>query len=90
MYRQGADGPLQPLVGRVTNWRRGSLQLADVALDLPARDPVVKAIAFMSNLGNEPTVELALAALARQRKLPRDGALALFALGRSAGWSRTR
>jgi citrate synthase len=55
-------------------------------LDLPGRDPVAKAIAFMSELGSEPTVELALAALARRTHLPRDGAFALFALGRSAGW----
>jgi citrate synthase len=55
-------------------------------LDLPARDPAAKAIAFMSELGSEPTVELALAALARRTHLPRDGAFALFALGRSAGW----
>jgi citrate synthase len=55
-------------------------------LDLPARDPAAKAIAFMSELGAEPTVELALAALARQARLPRDGAFALFALGRSVGW----
>lgn len=55
-------------------------------LDLPARSPAAKAIAFMSELGAEPTVELALAALARQTRLPRDGAFALFALGRSAGW----
>jgi citrate synthase len=55
-------------------------------LDLPARDPAAKAIAFMSQLGAEPTVELALGALARQARLPPDGAFALFALGRSAGW----
>lgn len=55
-------------------------------LDLPARDPAAKAIAFMSELGSEPTVELALAALARRRQVPRDGAFALFALGRSVGW----
>lgn len=40
----------------------------------------------MSEVGAEPTVELALAALARQARLRRDGAFALFALGRSAGW----
>jgi citrate synthase len=55
-------------------------------LDLPARDPAAKAIAFMSELGSEPTVELALAALTRRRQLPRGGAFAVFALGRSAGW----
>jgi citrate synthase len=56
-------------------------------LDLPARDPAAKAIAFMKDLGIEPTLELALAALARRARLPRDSAFALFALGRSAGWT---
>lgn len=55
-------------------------------LDLPARDPISKAIELMNGLGVAPTVELALAALARRRRLPRDGAFAVFALGRSAGW----
>ena len=55
-------------------------------LDLPARDPAAKAIAFMSKLGGAPTIDLALAALARRAGLPRDGAFVLFALGRSAGW----
>ena len=55
-------------------------------LDLPARDPAAKAIAFMSDLGSAPTLELALAALARRASLPHDAAFTLFALGRSAGW----
>jgi citrate synthase len=55
-------------------------------LDLPPRDPAAKAIAFMTKLGGSPTIELALAALARRARLPRDAAFALFALGRSAGW----
>jgi citrate synthase len=54
-------------------------------LDLSARDPAARAIAFMSERA-EPTIELALAALARRIRLPADGAFALFALGRSAGW----
>ena len=55
-------------------------------LQLPARDPAARAITFMSGLGGTPTIELALAALARKARLPRDGAFALFALGRSTGW----
>lgn len=55
-------------------------------LDLPARDPAAKAIALGEELGGVPTIELALAALARVHRLPRDAPLALFALGRSAGW----
>jgi citrate synthase len=55
-------------------------------LDLAAREPAAKAIAFMTKRGGEPTIELALAALAHRLRLGRDGAFALFALGRSAGW----
>jgi citrate synthase len=55
-------------------------------LDLPPRDPIARAIAFMNGLGVAPTVELALAALARRARLPRDAAFVLFALGRAAGW----
>jgi citrate synthase len=55
-------------------------------LDLAAREPAAKAIAFMTARGGEPTIELALAALARRLRLGRDGAFGLFALGRSAGW----
>jgi citrate synthase len=55
-------------------------------LDLPRRDPAAKAIAFMEKIGGEPTIELALTALARRARLPRDGAFALWTLGRSAGW----
>jgi citrate synthase len=53
---------------------------------LAPKDPAAKAIAFMSERGGEPTIELALAALARQIRLRRDAAFALFALGRTAGW----
>ena len=55
-------------------------------LDLPARDPAAQAIAFMTKVDGRPTIDLALAALARRARLPRDAAFALFALGRSAGW----
>lgn len=52
-------------------------------LDQPARDPPAKATALMSELGAEPPIELARAALARRTRLLGAGA---FALGRSAGW----
>jgi citrate synthase len=55
-------------------------------LDLPARDPAAKAISLMREFGGTPTIELALAALARRARLPRDASFVLFALGRSAGW----
>jgi citrate synthase len=55
-------------------------------LDLPARDPAAQAIRLGEQLGGTPTIEVALAALARARKLPRDAAFGIFALGRSAGW----
>lgn len=55
-------------------------------LNLPASDPAAKAISLMTDLGGAPTIELALAALARRARLPRDAAFVLFALGRTAGW----
>jgi citrate synthase len=55
-------------------------------LDLPPRDAAAKAIAFAERSGGTPTIELALAALARVHRLPQDAAFAVFALGRSAGW----
>jgi citrate synthase len=55
-------------------------------LDLSRRDPAARAIAFGERLGGTPTIELALAALARTRRLPRDAAFGIFALGRSVGW----
>jgi citrate synthase len=55
-------------------------------LDLRSRDAAARAIALGEQLGGTPTIELALAALARARRLPKDAAFGLFALGRSAGW----
>jgi citrate synthase len=55
-------------------------------LDLPARDPAAKANALGERVGGTPTIELALAALARAHRLPPDAAFGIFALGRSAGW----
>lgn len=55
-------------------------------LDLPTRDPAAQAIRLGEELGGRPTIEVALAALARAHRLPRDSAFAIFALGRSAGW----
>jgi citrate synthase len=46
----------------------------------------MQAIAFARELDAGPSLELALAALARRAKLPEDAAFALFALGRSVGW----
>jgi citrate synthase len=55
-------------------------------LALPASDPTARTIAFARDLGEQPSLELALAALARRVGRPRDGAFALFALGRCVGW----
>ena len=55
-------------------------------LALPASDPAARTVAFAHGLGESPSLELSLAALARRARLPRDGAFALFALGRSVGW----
>jgi citrate synthase len=55
-------------------------------LDLPPHDPASQAAEFARSLGDTPSLELALAALERSRRLPADAAFTLFALGRSAGW----
>lgn len=54
---------------------------------LPADDPVTLLVALARDqLGERPTLDLGLAALARALGLPGGAALCLFALGRSAGW----
>lgn len=56
-------------------------------LDLPEGDPVREIIRFARHdLGVQPSLELALAALARSARLPRGAAFTIFALGRSVGW----
>lgn len=55
-------------------------------LRLPADDPAAQLLAFGERLGVAPSVEVALAALARQAALPPDAAFVVFALGRSIGW----
>lgn len=50
-------------------------------------DPVNALVALARDqLGQEPTLDLGLAALARRLALPDGAAFCLFALGRSAGW----
>ena len=54
---------------------------------LAADDPVTGLVSLGRNqLGEEPTLDLGLAALARARGLPAGAAFHLFALGRTAGW----
>jgi citrate synthase len=55
-------------------------------LELPDDDPAARAIAFARAQGVAPTVDFALAALARRLGLPADAGFGLFALGRSVGW----
>ena len=53
----------------------------------PGADPVDELVALARDqLGEEPTLDLGLAALARRLGLPAGAAFGLFALGRSAGW----
>jgi citrate synthase len=53
----------------------------------PSDDPVVALVEVVRDeVGEEPTLDLGLAALARARGLPRGAAFHLFAVGRSAGW----
>jgi citrate synthase len=44
------------------------------------------ATAAQSVLGEKPTLDFALVALARALALPRGAALTLFAIGRTIGW----
>lgn len=54
---------------------------------LPADDAVTALVGIARDqLGEEPTLDLGLAALARARRMPPDAAFHLFALGRCAGW----
>jgi citrate synthase len=55
-------------------------------LELPPTAPAAQVVAYARSFGGTPTVELALAALARHASLPDGAAFALFALGRSVGW----
>ncbi|MBJ7454738.1 MAG: citrate synthase family protein [Thermoleophilia bacterium] len=53
----------------------------------PPGDPVQGLVALARDqLGQEPTLDLGLAAVARRLGLPAGAAFCLFALGRSAGW----
>ena len=56
-------------------------------IDLPTGAPAAEIISFArQELAVEPALDFALASLARRASLPRGGAFALFALGRSIGW----
>jgi citrate synthase len=65
--------------------------LLDAAHAIAPRDPVVRTILnltrAMRDAGREPaTVDLGLVAIASALKLPRGGAVSLFAIGRTVGW----
>lgn len=64
------------------------LDLARVALpDSPALDLTARATQAVRTLtGDSPNIDFALVTLAQALKLPDHAPLALFALGRSAGW----
>ncbi len=56
-------------------------------LALPRTNPAVRIMALARrDLGMEPTLEFALAALVRNAALPPGAGFGLFALGRSVGW----
>lgn len=70
---------------------RGAALLAQLAQTLPNNNPVLKRVqAIVSTVatftGDRPTIDFALVALADTLGLPQDAALALFAIGRTAGW----
>ena len=70
---------------------RGAALLAQLAQTLPNDNPVLKRVqAIVSTVatltGDRPTIDFALVTLADTLGLPQDAALALFAIGRTAGW----
>lgn len=76
LYRDG-DPRAKILLGMLKN----------AQVDAPALKLGRKTIAAARELiEDEPTIDLALAILARTLDLPRGGALTLFAIGRAAGW----
>ena len=86
----GDDGALpgfgHPLYPRGDPRAAELLRICD-GLPAAAADPVTGLVALARDqLGQEPTLDLGLAALSRRLDLPDGAAFCLFALGRSAGW----
>jgi citrate synthase len=67
---------------------RALLDMAQAALPRSRELALAQAVATEARalIGEAPTIDFALVVVARALKLPRGGALALFALGRTAGW----
>lgn len=69
---------------------RGAALLAQLAETLPRHPALARSQALVSAVerltGDRPTIDFALVALALTLALPEGAALALFALGRTAGW----
>ena len=86
----GDDGALpgfgHPLYPRGDPRAAELLRICD-GLPTADDDPVTGLVALARDqLGQEPTLDLGLAALSRRLGLPDGAAFCLFALGRSAGW----
>lgn len=61
--------------------------LLDAARAIAPRDPSVKTIVALTRAMEEPaTLDLGLVAIASALRLPRGSAVAIFAIGRTAGW----
>ena len=82
------DGWVPGFTGGSRNYPDGDPRAEELLrrLSLPPTDPAARAIAYARGFEGTPTIELALAALARHARLPDGAAFALFALGRSVGW----
>jgi len=67
---------------------RALLEMTRTALPRSRELALAQAVAKEAHalIGEAPTIDFALVAVARALKLPRGAALALFALGRTAGW----
>jgi citrate synthase len=67
---------------------RGKLLLADITALFPHKTALAQAIVseVQQTIGQYPTIDFALVTLAQALDLPQGAAIALFALGRTAGW----
>jgi citrate synthase len=67
---------------------RGKMLLAEVTAVFPHKTTLTQAIVseVQQTIGQYPTIDFALVALAQALDLPPGAAIALFALGRTVGW----
>ena len=85
---EGLPGFGHPLYPEGDPRARALLDIAQATLPRSRELAMGRAVAAEAQalIGETPNIDFALVVLARALKLPRGAALALFALGRTAGW----